>query len=210
MAQRLSRDFYARDTIAVARELLGQRLVRVLEDGRRLSGRIVETEAYLGVEDPACHSFGGRRTPRTEVMYGDPGLSYIYFIYGMYFCFNAITMAREVPEAVLVRALEPLEGFDPENPQRDRLCNGPGKLCRQLGLMRDHNGLDLTACRQLFIESDRAVTNDSVVEGPRIGLGDRHDAVHWPLRFGIKNHPALSPARFPELDMNLADLKFKV
>ncbi|MGE0528114.1 MAG: DNA-3-methyladenine glycosylase [Bdellovibrionales bacterium] len=203
MSDRLTREFYARDTIDVARELLGKRLVHRLPDGARVSGRIVETEAYLGLEDPACHSFGGRCTPRTAVMYGDPGLSYIYFIYGVHFCFNVVTVARDVPEAVLVRALEPVEGIErmyarePGLPPH-RLANGPGKLCLALGLGRAHNGLDLTSSDVLWIEPDGVRKDETVIEGPRIGIGDRHDAIHWPLRFGFRGHPALSPAKFPD------------
>ena len=202
MPKRLPHNFYARDTITVARELLGQRLVHQLPDGTRLSGRIVETEAYLGIEDPAAHSFNGRRTARTEVMFGEPGLSYIYFIYGMYYCFNTITMARDVPEAVLVRALDLTEGIPQINSRKPhismhQLANGPGKLCIALELDWRHNGLDLTTSGTLFIEEDGAVSDGDIAEGPRVGIGHLHDAVHWPLRFGVKNHPALSPPKFP-------------
>ncbi|MBX3020991.1 MAG: DNA-3-methyladenine glycosylase [Bdellovibrionales bacterium] len=204
MAKRLPQSFYARDTIAVARDLLGQRLVHQLPDGTRLSGRIVETEAYLGEHDPAAHSYGNRRTPRTEVMFGDPGLSYVYFIYGVHYCFNAITMARDVPEAVLVRALEISEGLEwmqekrkPDLPVHT-VANGPGKLCLALEIGRAHNFLDLTQSEILFIEEDGAVLDGDIAEGPRVGIGDRHDAVHWPLRFGIRNHPALSKPKFPD------------
>jgi DNA-3-methyladenine glycosylase len=203
MAKRLSREFYSRDTIDVARELLGKRLVHRLPDGTRLSGRIVETEAYLGHEDPAAHSYNGRRTPRTEVMYGEPGLSYIYFIYGMYYCFNTITMEKDVPEAVLVRALEITEGIEGIHAAKPHisthhLANGPGKLCIALELGRSHNGLDLTDSPVLFIEEDVDVKNAEIAEGPRVGIGSRHDAVHWPLRFGVRGHPALSPPKFPD------------
>lgn len=184
MTTRLTHDFYARDSIEVARGLLGQRLVHRLENGEILSGRIVETEAYLGVDDPAAHSFNGRRTARTEVMFGEAGFSYIYFIYGMYFCFNVVTGAKEIPEAVLVRAL------DLEN------ANGPGKLCRALHLGREDNALDLTRSEKLWIENDGAPSDVEIVAGPRVGIGDRHDAVHWPLRFGINNHPGLSKPKF--------------
>jgi DNA-3-methyladenine glycosylase len=193
----LERRFYARDTITVARDLLGRILVRRLPDGARLSGRIVETEAYLGEEDPACHTFGGRRTPRTEPMYGEAGLSYIYFIYGMHHCFNVVTVGVGVPEAVLVRALEPLEGLASAHP---RAASGPGKLCRALGLDRRHGGLDLTTNPSLTIEVGDPVSDAAIIAGPRIGIGHSHDAVHWPLRFGIKAHPALSPPRFPSDD----------
>jgi len=184
---RLPHEFYARDSIDVARDLLGKRLVHRLPGGQILSGRIVETEAYLGVEDPAAHSFNGRRTERTEPMFGNAGLSYIYFIYGMYFCFNVVTATRDVPEAVLVRALD-TEG-----------ANGPGKLCRVLQIDRSQNALDMVTSPILWIENDGAPENVEIVAGPRVGIGDKHDAVHWPLRFGIKNHPGLSKPKF-ELD----------
>ena len=187
--RRLTHDFYARDSLTVARELLGKRLVHRLPDGRQLSGRIVETEAYLGVEDPAAHSFGGRRTPRTEVMFGEPGLSYIYFIYGMYFCFNVVTTAREIPEAVLVRALD-----------MDHLANGPGKLCRALHLTREQNALDMTSSEILWIENDVEYSDAEVIDGPRVGIDYAGDAAHWPLRFGVRGHPALSPPKFPEYE----------
>lgn len=203
MATRLGRDFYARDTIEVARELLGKRLVRVLPDGSRLSGRIVETEAYLGTEDPACHSFSGRRTPRTELLYGAPGHSYIYFIYGVHFCFNVVTAEEGVPEAVLVRALEPQEGLEQMRAHRghvgvQQLTSGPGKLCQSLRLGRDENGLDLTACKTLWLEEDADINLLETLEGPRIGLGNVHDAAHWPLRFGLYGSPFLSPPKFPD------------
>ena len=205
MSKLLPQSFYARDTIEVARRLLGKRLVHRLPAGPRLAGRIVETEAYLGTADPAAHSFGGRRTPRTEVLFGEPGSSYIYFIYGMHFCFNAVTMAKGVPEAVLVRALEPVEGIavmqalKPHSPVA-RLANGPGKLCAALRIGRAHNALDLTTSSVLFIEEDGAISDSEIVDGPRVGIGDLHAAVHWPLRFGVKGHPSLSPTKFPTLE----------
>ncbi len=204
MAKRLLKDFYARDTLVVAQEMLGKRLVRLLPDGTRLSGRIVETEAYLGHEDPAAHTFGGRRTPRVEPMYGEPGLSYIYFIYGVYFCFNVSTFAAGIPEAVLVRALEPVEGVDqmlkrtrPGTP-RELLANGPGKLCIALQLGRAQNALDMTTSTELWIEEDGAIRDIDVAEGPRVGIGNEHDAVHWPIRYGVRAHPSLSPPKFPD------------
>jgi DNA-3-methyladenine glycosylase len=190
MATRLTQKFYSQDTISVARGLLGQRLVHQPPAGPQLSGRIVETEAYLGSEDQAAHSYGGRRTERTEVMFGPPGFSYVYFIYGMYNCLNVVTERQGVPEAVLIRALA-LDGND------QVLANGPGKLCRALGLDRRHNALDLTRDPNLWIEHAPKLAEHEIVEGPRVGLGDRYDAVHWPLRFGWKNHPALSLPRFP-------------
>jgi DNA-3-methyladenine glycosylase len=130
---RLGREFYARDTLTVARELLGQRLVRVMEDGQRLAGIIVETEAYIGEEDQACHASHGR-TPRNAVMYGPAGFAYIYFIYGMYYCLNVVTEQEGFPAAVLIRAIEPTEGIPRMQAYRQgrplhELTNGPGKLC---------------------------------------------------------------------------------
>ncbi|NJM09921.1 MAG: DNA-3-methyladenine glycosylase [Bdellovibrionaceae bacterium] len=201
MRRRLQKPFYERDTVDVARALLGKRLVHRLSNGVRLSGRIVETEAYLGFDDPAAHSFGGRRTPRTEPMFGEPGLSYVYFIYGVYYCFNVVTARKDVPEAVLVRALEPLEGIDqmprskPGSPAT-HIANGPGKLCIALRLGRAQNALDLTTSDELWIEEDLITDALDVVEGARVGIGDLHDAVYWPLRFGLKGHASLSPRKF--------------
>lgn len=202
MAKRLSKSFYARDTVDVARELLGKRLVHKLPDGTRLAGRIVETEAYLGVEDPAAHVFGGRRTERTEAMYAEPGTSYVYFIYGVHFCLNVSTVAKDIPEAVLIRALEPVEGVARMLSENSRssealLANGPGKLCRALHVTRAQNVLDLITSPELWIEEDGVIMDGALVDGPRVGIGDRHDAVHWPLRFGIMGHPSLSPPKFP-------------
>lgn len=191
-AKRLSLDFYQRDTIQVAIDLIGKVLVHKLPNGRALAGKIVETEAYLGVDDPAAHSFGGRRTPRTEPMFMRAGHSYIYFIYGVHFCFNVVTAREGIPEAVLVRALEPLDGGN-------FTANGPGKLCKALHLGRDENALDLCANKNLWIEDRNLAVNDSeMVDGPRVGIGLHLDHIHWPLRFGLRDHPALSRAKFPE------------
>lgn len=186
----------------VAEKLLGKVLVHRFANGTRLSGRIVETEAYLGVEDPAAHSFGGRRTPRTEVMFGESGLSYIYFIYGMHHCFNVVTMPRDTPQAVLVRALDPLEGITlmrrgREHVSTHHLANGPGKLCAALALTRSENGLDLSQSPRLWIEDDGASLNAEIINGPRVGVAYAGDAAYWPLRFAFKSHPALSPPKFP-------------
>ena len=182
--KRLPRDFYRRDTIQVARDLIGQTLVARIPGGLG-RGRIVETEAYLGVEDPGAHTFGGRRTPRTESMYGEAGLTYIYFVYGMHFCLNVVTVGVDVPEAVLIRALEPA-------------ANGPAKLCRAMGLNRGHDGVDLVTSRNIYIESGlNPLSDDDIVEGPRVGIAYAGDAAEWPLRFGLRRSPALSPPKFP-------------
>lgn len=194
--------FYAQDTIHLAESLLGTRLVRILEDGTRLSGRIVETEAYLGVEDPAAHTFGGRRTERNEAMYGEAGHAYVYFIYGIYFCLNVVCQERDVPEAVLIRALEPVEGFSyfethyPHTPP-EKWLNGPGKLCRGMSIGRESNGVALfKPTSRLFIEDDISIRAADIATGARVGIDYAGDAVHWPLRFAIRGHRCLSPKKF--------------
>lgn len=196
---RLPRAFYQRDTETVARELLGQRLVHVV-DGQRLTGLIVETEAYLGVRDRACHSFGDRRTPRTESLYLAGGHAYVYFIYGMHFCFNAVTRREGEPEAVLVRAVEPIEGRDIMRSRRPSarhevdLTNGPGKLCAAMGITRACDRLSLDGS-ELFIEQgDRTFTDDEIVRTPRIGVAYAQEAAGWPLRFTVQGHPCVSKA----------------
>ena len=149
---RLPRAFYERDSATVARALLGQRVVRVLDD-QRVSGLICETEAYGGADDQASHAY--RRTPRSAIMYGPPGYAYVYFIYGMHFCLNAVTEADGQPGAVLIRAIVPDEGVAIMRSRRGRvsghsersdrgLTDGPGKLCQALGIARAQNGIDLT------------------------------------------------------------------
>lgn len=181
--KRLPREFYQRDTIQVARDLLGKELVRILPDGQKLSGIILETEAYLGLEDPACHSYGmngPRRTARTEVMFHAGGFAYIYFIYGMHFCFNAVTMRENEPEAVLIRALFPATGFLVSD--RVRL-NGPGKLCRLLQIDRSLNGHALDSTGELFILEGVDVSEQHIETTSRIGIAGSGDAAEWPLRF---------------------------
>ena len=174
----LARSFYDRDTLAVARDLLGCRLVHETEAGTAV-GRIVEVEAYHGEEDPACHAAAGR-TVRTAPLYGPPGLGYVYLIYGMYHCFNVVTRGEGHPSAVLVRALEPVAGLDLMRARRaarrrgagaairDReLADGPGKLCDALGITLAHNRADLARSR-LRIEPGAAPAG--VVWTPRVGI----------------------------------------
>ncbi len=143
----LPRAFYARPVQEVARECLGKILV-FEDEGQVLAGRIVETEAYLGIRDRAAHSYGGRRSPRNEVMYGEAGHAYVFFVYGMHFHMNVVTDGPGCPTAVLIRALEPLSGQEVMRRRRrlvdtSRLCNGPGKLCQAFGITRAQNGWDL-------------------------------------------------------------------
>ncbi len=171
---RWPRDAFARPTLEVARALLGARLVR-LEEGQRLAGIIVETEAYIGEEDLGCHARAGR-TPRTQVMYGPPGHAYVYFTYGMHWLFNVVTEREGFPAAVLIRALLPTEGLSqmaarrPGQPPR-RWTDGPAKLCRALNIDGAFHGADLCAPHAtLFIEEGLPIPEDWVRTGPRIGL----------------------------------------
>jgi DNA-3-methyladenine glycosylase len=201
MDRKLPREFYLQDTIEVARQLLGKKLVHVRPDGQRLSGLIVETEAYLGLDDPACHSFGGRLTDRTAPLYDEGGVSYIYFIYGMYYCFNVVVRAEGHPEAVLVRGLEPLEGVaimqahhEHSRPVHE-LANGPGKLCQALELDKNLNRMSLIS-DTIYISDEKEVADEDIEDSPRVGIGYAEDATQWPLRYFIRNHPAVSKVRF--------------
>ena len=182
----LQPDFYNRPTLIVARDLLGQRLVREL-DGQRVSGLIVETEAYSGPDDSASHAYLKRNSGRAGVMFGPPGRSYVYFIYGMYFMLNIVTEAEDFPAAVLIRAIEPQEGvelmhtnrFSPHPlpaasplrvPSPPRLTNGPAKLCQALKIDRKLNNWDLTLGQALWLESAPAVPADAIATGPRVGI----------------------------------------
>jgi len=199
----LPRDFYLQDTIEVARQLIGKELVYQSPGQGTLSGIIVETEAYLGNQDPACHSFNNRFTPRTQTMFKLGGHSYVYFIYGMYHCFNVVTMAEGVPEAVLIRALEPSRGIEQMQLQArpglkaHQLLNGPGKLCKAMGLNREHDGWDLCQSRLFIREATGLDHRQPTIEtSPRVGIDSAGDAALWPLRFFWSSHPSLSPVRF--------------
>lgn len=191
--------FYDRPTDLVARDLLGAILECRTSDGVA-SGRIVETEAYLGEEDLACHAAAGR-TARTAPLYGPPGIAYVYFIYGMYWCFNAVTRAEHEPSAVLVRAIEPVSGIElirrrRPNARRDAdLTNGPGKLCLALGITGEHTWLPLQQPPVLIREGERVRDRDVTVT-PRIGITRWAEA---PLRWFIRDNPFVSktPAHFP-------------
>jgi DNA-3-methyladenine glycosylase len=188
MARKLPRSFYAReDTLLVARELIGLHLVH--DDGvRKRIGRIVETEAYLGPEDLAAHSARGR-TQRTEIMFGPPGHAYVYFIYGFWYCMNVVTSRKGVPHAVLLRALEPVEGVT------DKTW-GPGLLCRAMGVDRALNGTDLCG-DQLWLERPRRQGNAPAVQigiGPRIGVDYAGSWAKRPWRFFDRASPYVSTA----------------
>lgn len=184
--------FYDRDTEHVSRELLGCVLECTTPEGKA-SGIIVETEAYIGEHDPACHAAAGR-TKRTDPLYGRPGIAYVYFIYGMYWCVNAVTRAEGLPSAVLIRALEPLAGIDLMRTRRgsrraDReLTNGPGKLCIALGIGAQHNGASLQRGWLVIREGERVADRDVFV-APRIGI---KKAADWPLRWFVRGNAFVS------------------
>jgi DNA-3-methyladenine glycosylase len=167
---RLPRAFFDRPTLAVARGLLGQRLVRVRR-GTRLSGIICECEAYIGETDTACHASHGR-TPRTEVMYGEPGHAYVYFTYGMHWMLNFVAEAADFPAAVLIRAIMPEEGVPAMRRLRGRepLADGPAKLCQALGIDGALNGADLVTGDELYVERMPRVPDRRVMCTPRIGI----------------------------------------
>jgi DNA-3-methyladenine glycosylase len=196
--RKLDHSFYDRkDVVRIARELLGKILVTQL-DGIRTSGRIVETEAYNGVEDRACHAFGGRRTTRSEHLYGGPGTVYVYICYGMHHLFNVITNKKDTPHAILIRALEPLEGIDfmlkrSGKPLADyTITKGPGNLSRALGMSKIHTGGDLFS-EEIFIEDDglRYKKNEILVT-KRIGVESAREDAELPYRFIVKGNPYVS------------------
>ncbi|MFA6988829.1 MAG: DNA-3-methyladenine glycosylase [Candidatus Gastranaerophilaceae bacterium] len=175
----LSRDFYNRNTLDVAKELLGCKLSRRFND-QIYSGIIVETEAYTQ-DDPACHAFRGK-TKRAVTLFKKPGLSYVYLIYGMYYCINVVTEPEETAGAVLIRALEPLSGL--------KNTNGPGKLCRELLITKELNEIDLTNHNSdIWIEKNLNVNSESIVTTTRIGI---KRATEYPWRFYINNNPFVS------------------
>ena len=168
----LDRKFYRYDTLKVARALLGKKLVRQIGD-LRLSGMVVETEAYCGREDSACHAHRGK-TPRNAVMFGEPGHAYVYFTYGMHYILNLVTEAAENPCAVLIRAVVPLAGIEEMEDRRKRkgadLTNGPAKLCQAFSIDKALNGWDLTRGEELWVEDYKIISTKSIITTPRIGI----------------------------------------
>ncbi|KYG66600.1 3-methyladenine DNA glycosylase [Bdellovibrio bacteriovorus] len=185
----LPQEFYFQDTKTVAKALLGKILHLKIGDHEQ-KARIVETEAYLGVDDPACHTFGGKNTSRVQSMYLDGGHSYVYLIYGMYHCLNVVTRTTEFPEAVLIRGVQPLEAIPHLMKKKDYKTNGPGKLCKYYGITKDHDGLRLWKKNSdLFIgEDEHEVKKSMIVSSPRIGVDYAGEAANWPLRYHLKNN----------------------
>lgn len=209
--RRLGADFYRREPHELARALIGQELVRVLDSGERLRGRIVELEVYGHIIDPASHGYSGVPTTRTAAMFGEPGSAYVYLIYGMYYCLNVVGPRAERPSALLVRALEPLHGleqmaqnrglrarYDQQMPAKiqQNLLSGPGKLCQamQIDMALNEHPLDQPPLYIVRGASDEERAQLDIACGPRIGLnrktvGDSHD---WPWRYGLRGSSYLS------------------
>ena len=194
---KLPREFYTRsDVLEVARDLLGKKLVVLNRNGTRVAGIIVETEAYRGPEDRASHAYGGRRTNRTETMYGPGGTAYVYFVYGMYNQFNVVTNVENVPHAVLVRAVEPVEGLDIIRRRRAgrseyEWTSGPGRLCLALGIDRRLDKADLLGDR-VWLEEGISISPRQIARGPRIGIDYAEKWISKPWRFWIKDNPFVS------------------
>lgn len=201
---RLSREFYDGDTVEIARKLLGKYLVRRLDDGQLLVGRITETEAYVGRCDKACHAYGYKKTARTATLFAPPGTAYIYLIYGMYHCLNFVTEPEGEPAAVLLRSVEPVHGEEtmyrlryedkPMTPyRRKNFLNGPGKICKAFSLSRDCDGMDLTGNTLFLCDSleelglqETKIGRERICTGPRIGIDYAEEARDFPWRFWLE------------------------
>ena len=186
----LGRAFYQRETVRVARELLGKLILRELSEGL-VAARLSEVEAYLGVGDPAAHTYRGRETPRNATMWGEAGHLYVYFTYGMHHCCNVVTRAPRVPEAVLLRGAVPVLGTEIIAERRHGrsgrvLLDGPARLCQGIGIDRVMDGIDLTAGSSLWLADDGfRLDEEAIVSGPRVGVAYAGEAAHWPLRFRV-------------------------
>ena len=195
--KKIPREFYNRgDTLKIARDLLGKTLVVPCDGEKRVSGKIVETEAYLGTEDKAAHSYNNRRTKRTEVMFSEGGVAYVYFVYGMYYQFNVVTGKENVPHAILVRGVEPLEGIETMRRRRGKmpdknLTSGPGKLCIAFDIDKALNGENLDGSR-IWIEEGINVSASKIASGMRIGIDYAEDFQKKPWRFWVKQNPFVS------------------
>lgn len=194
---KLSQSFFlSDDTLGVARSLIGKLVVVPDANGTRVSGMIVETEAYLGIGDKGAHSFGGRRTPRTEIMYAAGGHVYVFFVYGMHYQLNFVTGAEGVPTAILIRAIDPIEGIEMmrerRGPMKDQnLTSGPGKLCVALGVDRTFNGETVNGDR-IWLEDFREMPDRAIASGTRIGIDYAAEFAAKPWRFWLKDNPYVS------------------
>jgi len=199
---KLEHDFYDRkDVVKIARQLLGKILVTNL-DGIATSGRIVETEAYNGIIDRASHAWNGRRTARNEVMYGEAGSAYVYLCYGIHHLFNVVTNSRDIPHAVLIRAIEPLQGIDimlqrsGKKKMDHTLGSGPGNLSKVLGIITAHSGTGLLSDRIFIADDGYALSRSRIMATPRIGVDYAAEDALLPYRFIVKDSPYISGKKF--------------
>ena len=195
--KKLSRKFYlSTDTLQIARDLIGKILVVPTVDDRRVSGMVVETEAYLGAIDKAAHSYKNRRTKRTETMFSIGGTVYIFFVYGMYFQFNVVVGEKDSPHAILIRAIEPIDGVEVMRERRGamkdkNLTSGPGKLCIALGVDKTFNGADLLS-EKVWLEEFKTFSDAEISKGKRIGIDYAEEFAEKPWRFWLKNNDFVS------------------
>lgn len=200
---KLPKSFYKRETLDVAQDILGKILVRQV-DGVEIAGKIVEVEAYIGPDDKGAHTYGNKRTNRTEAMFGEAGHAYIYLIYGIYNCINAVTSQVDKPEAVLIRALEPLSGIEQmamnrfkkeyselDKRQMKNLTNGPGKLCMALDIDRSLNKEDLNG-NKVYIKYPEVEEDFTIVRSKRVGIDYAEEAIDYLWRFYIKDNANVS------------------
>ncbi|KMT22454.1 DNA-3-methyladenine glycosylase [Clostridium cylindrosporum] len=201
--KKLSRDFYLQDTLSVSKNLLGKNLVHIV-NGKPRIGKIVETEAYIGSMDKACHAYNYKKTPRTETIFNIGGTSYVYLIYGMYHCMNVVSEKVNEPCAILIRALEPLTGLDDmafdrygvlyENLTKKQvlnLSNGPGKLCIAMGINKEQNAKDLLS-EDFYITENEDISIENIVISKRINIDYAEEAKDFPWRFYIKDNKFIS------------------
>ncbi|GMA97418.1 DNA-3-methyladenine glycosylase [Pelosinus sp. IPA-1] len=196
--EKLKREFYERETLDVARELLGKYLVHNTIGGQTI-GKIVEVEAYIGAIDLACHAYNGKYTNRTKVMFGRGGHAYVYLIYGVYYCMNIVTNQENYPEAVLIRALEPIEGIELMETRRKtdkvrNLCSGPGKLCMAMEITKLQNGMDLCDDTMYLLEGEK-ISPKCILTTPRINIDYAKEAKEYPWRFIIKDNLYVSKGK---------------
>ncbi|MCF6138382.1 DNA-3-methyladenine glycosylase [Pseudalkalibacillus berkeleyi] len=201
----ITKEFLEQPTLELARQLIGKELVHETTQGT-LSGKIVEVEAYKGPEDKAAHSYGGRRTSRTEIMYSAPGHVYMFLIYGMHHCFNIVSGPIGKPEAILIRALEPIQGIElmlknrfgiKESYLRSQyrnLTNGPGKLCKAMQLNMDLYGQTLMDNHSVSIRHSQSVDDSDIIRSPRINIDYAEEHAALPYRFHLRDHPHVSKA----------------
>ncbi len=188
------KEFYLTgDVLDISIKLLGTKLCSII-DGQYTSGIIVETEAYRGKDDKACHAFGGNKSPRALTMYMEGGHAYVYMCYGIHPLFNIVTGIENEAEVVLIRAIEPLDGLDVMKERRGQaqiknLCNGPGKLSQALGISKKNNQQPLfNESSNLWIEEYLDLKDESIISGPRVGLSTAQECMNWPWRFRIEGN----------------------